>query len=43
MQNTGSNWQLIEETSRLLAQLNTALDVIVKRNSHWAIRTGGER
>ena len=31
MQNTGSNWQLIEETSRLLAQLNTALDVIAKK------------
>jgi hypothetical protein len=36
MQNTESNWQLIEETGRLLAQLNTALDAVLKKK----IQTG---
>jgi len=33
VQNTESNWQLIEENGRFLAQLHTALDLVLKINS----------
>ena len=34
MQNTESNWQLIEENGRLLAQLDTALDLVLQTIPH---------